>query len=98
MSGKVFAPALLATAVALAVFTPGLHHTGTDAGLITEPATWGEVPVLPAQAYYTPSLCVPVPVLDTSEAALEYLLGQGWQGDSADGMEALYAPGCVAAA
>lgn len=58
---------------------------------------WGEVPILPTAAYYPPAMCLPVPANEASDAALEYLVGQGYQGWAGDGMEALYPPGCAPA-
>ena len=69
--------------------------TGTDAHAYSD--TWGEVPVLPWQAYMPPHYCEPVPVGEGSEVtdeALTYLVSTGWHGDPADGMEALYPVTC----
>jgi hypothetical protein len=67
--------------------------TGTDAPMYSD--EWGEVPVLPWQGYMPPQYCEPVPVEEATDDAVDYLLSVGWQGDPADGMEALYPMGCV---
>lgn len=55
--------------------------SGTDAGLVTVPA---EAP------------CTAVDANTLSDQALASMLEGGWAGDPDDGMEALYAPGCLA--
>lgn len=43
----------------------------------------------------TPKDCRPTPVDTVPQATVDTLIAVGWQGDPTDGMEALYAPGCV---
>jgi hypothetical protein len=52
-----------------------------------------------------PGYCEPIVVDETgnpdaagNQGEVDALLGMGWVGDPSDGMEALYAPGCVAGA